>query len=134
MLPFFLYLSAGVITGIHLMLLAAIGPPLHLLHVVSLVGSLCLVVAAYLSLFKPDTAAKLALLASLTMWCFYSPAIAKTIDTKLHKKRAGLSSTTGVSSSPLPAGSDALTVVAATLAGNSVPNIGVTLAANHELE
>jgi len=49
------------------------------LELISLAGSLCLLVAAYLSLFKPDAAAKLALLAALTLWCFYGPAIARTI-------------------------------------------------------
>jgi hypothetical protein len=130
MLPFFLYLSAGAITGFHLMLLATVEPQPHPLLFVSLAGSVCLVVAAYLSLFKPDAAAKLALLASLTICCFYGPAIAKTVDTKLHKKRAGVSSATGVSSKLLSTGSYGMTGVAATLAGGSVPAVGMPPAAD----
>ena len=49
------------------------------LELVSLVGSLCLIIAAYLSLFKPHAAARLALLASLAIWCFYGPAIARAV-------------------------------------------------------
>jgi hypothetical protein len=130
MLPFLLYLSAGAITCFHLMLLATVEPPPHPLLFVSLAGSVCLVIAAYLSLFKPDAAAKLALLASLTIWCFYSPAIAKTVDTKLHKKRAGFSSAKGVSSNLLSTGSYGMTGVAATLAGGSVEAIGTPPAAD----
>lgn len=49
------------------------------LELVSLTGSLGLLLAAYLSLFKPHAAAKLALIASLAIWCFYGPAIARAI-------------------------------------------------------
>ncbi len=97
MLPFFLYLLAGAITGAHLLLFAATGTPLNSLQLVSLAGSLCLIVAGYLSLFRPGAAAKLALLASLAMWCFYSPAIAKAVEARIHKKKAELSLTTSLS-------------------------------------
>lgn len=82
MIPFFLYLVAGAVTGFHvyiLLMLAALGAPVDPLELVSLVGSLGLIVAAYLSLFKPHAAARLALLASLAIWCFYGPAIARTV-------------------------------------------------------
>jgi len=82
MIPFFLYLAAGAVTGFHvytLLMLAVLGAPVDPLELVSLVGSLCLIVAAYLSLFKPHAAARLALLASLAIWCFYGPAIARTV-------------------------------------------------------
>ena len=82
MIPFTLYLVAGVITGLHvytLLTLGLLGAPLHPLELVSLAGSLCLVGAAYWSLFKPLAAAKLALIASLAMWCFYGPAIVRAI-------------------------------------------------------
>jgi hypothetical protein len=83
MIPFFLYLAAGSVTGFHvytLLTLAVLGVPVDPLELVSLVGSLCLIVAAYLSLFKPHAAARLALLASLAIWCFYGPAIVRAAD------------------------------------------------------
>jgi hypothetical protein len=82
MIPFFLYLAAGAVTGFQvyaLLVLAVLGGPVNPLEFVSLAGSLCLIVAAYLSLFKPHAAARLAWLASLAIWCFYGPAIARTI-------------------------------------------------------
>ncbi len=89
MLPFCLYLATGLITGFHvctLLALAAYGVPFNPVELVSLLGSLCLLIAAYLSLFKPCAAARLALLASLATWCFYGPAIR----TKLHKQSSVL--------------------------------------------
>ena len=89
MLPFCLYFVAGVITGFHvdtLLALTVYGVPFNPLELVSLLGSLCLLIAAYVSLFKPHAAARLALLASLAIWCFYGPAIATSIQTKFHKQ------------------------------------------------
>jgi hypothetical protein len=89
MLPFCLYFVAGVITGFHvytLLALAVYGAPFNPLELVSLLGSLCLLIASYVSLFKPYAAAKLALIASLAIWCFYGPAIAKSIRTKFDKQ------------------------------------------------
>jgi hypothetical protein len=89
MLPFCLYFVAGVITGFHvltLLALAVYGAPSSPLELVSLMGSLGLVIAAYVSLFKPHAAARLALLASLAVWCFYGPAIAKSIRPKIGKQ------------------------------------------------
>jgi hypothetical protein len=89
MLPFCLYFVAGVITGFHvytLVILTVYGAPFNPFEFVSLLGSLCLLVAAYVSLFRPYAAARLALLASLAIWCFYGPAIAKSIRTKLGKQ------------------------------------------------
>jgi hypothetical protein len=80
MIPFFLYLAAGAVTGFHiytLLMLAVLGVPADPRELISLLGSLCLIVAAYLSLFNPHAAARLALLASLAIWCFYSPAIVR---------------------------------------------------------
>ncbi len=88
MLPFCLYFVTGIITGFHvytLMLLSLYGVPINPLEFVSLLGSLCLLIAAYLSLFNPRAAAKVALLASLLIWCFYAPALAKSIRTRLDK-------------------------------------------------
>jgi hypothetical protein len=86
MFPFCLYFVASVITGFQvctLLVRAAYGAPSNPLELVSLLGSLCLLIAAYLSLFKPHAAARLALIACLTIWCFYGPAIAKSVRTKL---------------------------------------------------
>ncbi len=91
MLPFFLYFAAGVITGFHvytLMSLVVYGTPINPLEIVSLLGSLGLVIAAYISLFKPYAAARLALLASMVIWCFYGPAISQSIRTKFGKPRS----------------------------------------------
>ena len=91
MLPFCLYFVAGVVTGYHVYTLLALtvyGAPFNPLELISLLGSLCLVIAAYLSLYKPYAAARLALLASLVIWGFYGPAIAKSIRTKFDKQNA----------------------------------------------
>ena len=94
MLPFCLYFVASVITGFHvgtLLAPAVYGAPWNPLELVSLLGSLCLFIAAYVSLFKPNAAARLALIACLAMWCFYGPAIAKSIRLKLDRQRSVLS-------------------------------------------
>lgn len=93
MLPFCLYFVAGVITGFHVYTLLALtmyGVPFNPLELVALLGSLCLLIAAYVSLFKPYAAARLALLACLAIWCFYGPAIAQSIRTKHDKPRSVL--------------------------------------------
>jgi len=85
MFPFCIYFVAGVITGFHVYTLLALtvyGVPSNPLELVSLLGSLCLLIAAYVSLFKPHAAARLALIACLAMWCFYGPAIAKSVQPK----------------------------------------------------
>ncbi len=77
MLPFLLYLLAGALTGIQvyaLLTLGMHGAPVSPLEFLSLLGSLALIVAAYLSLWKPRLAARVALLAALVIWCFYAPA------------------------------------------------------------
>jgi len=82
MIPFLLYLAAGVVTGFHvytLLMLAVLGAPVNPLELVSLLGSLGLLVAAYWSVFNPHAAARLALVAALAMWCFYGPALAHAI-------------------------------------------------------
>ena len=77
MLPFLLYLIAGALTGFQvytLVALGAYGAPVSPLEFLSLLGSLALIVAAYISLWRPRIAARVALLAVLTIWCFYAPA------------------------------------------------------------
>jgi hypothetical protein len=84
MLPFCLYFVAGLITGFHvysLLALAAYGVPINSLELLSFLGSLSLIVAAYISLFKPYAAARVALVACLVMWSFYAPAIVRSLHT-----------------------------------------------------
>jgi hypothetical protein len=86
MLPFFLFFAAGLITGFHvytLLALAVFGVPINPLEFVSLLGSLCLLIAACVSLFNPRAAAQIALIAALAMWSFYGPAIAKAVRAKI---------------------------------------------------
>lgn len=90
MLPFCLYFVAAMITGFNLYTLLAMtlyGVPFNPLELVSLLGSFCLMIAAFISLFKPHAAAKVALVASLLIWSFYGPAIAKLVRTKVDKPR-----------------------------------------------
>lgn len=86
MLPFFLYFTAGVITGFHVYTLLSMtlyGIAFNPLELVSLLGSLGLLIAATISLFKPYAAAKVALLACLSIWSFYGPAIANLVRTRV---------------------------------------------------
>ncbi len=95
MFSFCLYFAASVITGFHVYKLLApaiYGAPSNPLELVSLLGSLGLLIAAYISLFRPHAAAKLALIACLAIWCFYGPAIAKSVRTKFGKQSSVLSS------------------------------------------
>jgi hypothetical protein len=89
MLPFLLYLVTGVITGFHVYTLLALtvyGVPFNPLELLSLLGSLGLIIAAYVSLYKPRAASRIALLAALTIWSFYGPAIAKSLRTRFDKQ------------------------------------------------
>ena len=89
MLPFLLYFITAVVTGFHiymLLSLVALGVPINPLELVALLGSLCLLIAAYMSLFKPHAAAKLALVAALAIWSFYGPAIANAVRTSLDER------------------------------------------------
>ena len=86
MLPFIIYFVTGVVTGFHLYTLLSLvvyGVPLNPLELIALLGSLCLLIAAYVSLFRPRAAAHLALIALLAIWCFYGPAIARIVRNKL---------------------------------------------------
>jgi len=88
MLPFFLYFVAALLTGFHvytLLTLAVFGAQFNLLHLVALLGSFCLLIAAYVSLFKPRAAAQIALLACLLIWCFYEQtgAVAEALSAEI---------------------------------------------------
>lgn len=86
MLPFVLYFVTGVATGFHVytLLFGAYGAPVNPLELASLLGSLCLIMAAYLSLSRPYAAGRVALIACLLMWCFYAPAIANFVRVQSH--------------------------------------------------
>lgn len=86
MLPFLLYFVTGVTTGFHvytLLSLAVYGAAFNPLEWVALLGSFCLLVAAYVSLIRPYAAARLALVAALAIWCFYGPALANIVRSRL---------------------------------------------------
>jgi len=88
MFPFFLYFAAGVITGFHVYTLLALtvyGAPFNSLELVSLLGSVGLLIAAFIGLFKPYAAARIAFIACLMTWSFYGPAIANVVRTKFDK-------------------------------------------------
>jgi hypothetical protein len=89
MLPFFLYCGTAAVTGLHiytLLALAVYGVPVDPLELLALLGSFVLLAAAYVSLFKPQLAAKIALLAALLIWSFYGPAVAKIVRAKFEKQ------------------------------------------------
>ncbi|HVI09151.1 MAG TPA: hypothetical protein VND65_12745 [Candidatus Binatia bacterium] len=78
MLPFILYFLTSVLTAIHLyslLALALYGVPVSPLEGVALLGSLLMLIAAYISLFRPRIGAQTALIAALLLWSFYAPAI-----------------------------------------------------------
>lgn len=81
---------AGALTGVHLYLLLAFtvySPAANRLEWAALAGSLCLLVAACVSLFKPRAAAQIALIACLLIWAFYAPATVRTVQTTVLKHR-----------------------------------------------
>jgi hypothetical protein len=82
MFPFILYLASGLITAVHvyvLLTLTAIGAPHSALEFLSLLGSFGLCLSSYLSLFRPQLGAKLALPSAIVSWSFYGPAILQTL-------------------------------------------------------
>jgi hypothetical protein len=82
MFPFFLYLMTALVAGFHLYTLLALsvyGAPFNPLQLIAFAGSVCLLICAYVSLFRPYLAARIALLALLTMWSFYGPAIGQMV-------------------------------------------------------
>jgi Family of unknown function (DUF6843) len=93
MVPFILYFVAGLLTALHiyrLLSLAIFGVPHTVLELLSLLGSLGLVVSAYVGLFKAHVAAKVALPASLVTWCFYAPGVVATLKAAPHHPLSGL--------------------------------------------
>lgn len=88
MLPFLLYLAAGLITALHLYVLlslAVLGGPQSGLEFVGLFGSLGLGLSAYAALFRPRLGSMLALPSSFLSWAFYGPAILTTL-TGVHRQ------------------------------------------------
>jgi hypothetical protein len=89
MLPFILYFITAIFTSIHLLTLMSLwayGAQVNSFELLALLVSFCLLIAAYLSLFRPYAAARLALLAALIMWSFYAPAIAHYVRGRLQKR------------------------------------------------
>ena len=77
----FLYAATGVVTAFHLyylLVLSAFGVPQNSWEFIALLLSLCILICAYLSLYKPVLAARIVLIATLGMWFFYGPAIVAT--------------------------------------------------------
>lgn len=88
MLAFVLYFVAAVFTGYHLyalMSLVVYGVPLNPLELVGFLGSVSLLIAAYVSLFRTRAGGRIALIACLALWCFYAPAIVNFIRAQVHK-------------------------------------------------
>ena len=82
MLPFLLYSSCAIVTGFHMYTLLSFslqGAPFNPLEVISLLGSVGLLIAAYISLYRPAAGARVALIAALVIWVFYAPAIATSV-------------------------------------------------------
>jgi len=59
------------------------GAPFNPLEVISLLGSVGLLIAAYISLYRPAAGARVALIAALVIWVFYAPAIATSVRKRL---------------------------------------------------
>ncbi len=88
MLPFVLYFVTAMFTGYHLYLLMSLvvyGVPVNPLELLGFAGSFALLIAAYVSLFRPRAAARIALIACLALWCFYAPAIVNFVHARIHK-------------------------------------------------
>ena len=78
MVPFLLYAITGVSTGaqvFRLMMWGVWGRPVAGLEGISLLGSLVLLVAAFVSLSRARRAAWVAFVATLLMWTFYGPVV-----------------------------------------------------------
>ncbi|MBZ5551272.1 MAG: hypothetical protein LAO21_01030 [Acidobacteriia bacterium] len=90
MLPFLLYLTAGVVTGVPVLYAlgwAVWGAPISTWKYVSLLGSLVLVFSAYVSLVRAHAAARLALVGAIMVWSFYLPGIIGLTAAKLSDQR-----------------------------------------------
>jgi hypothetical protein len=84
-LPFVLYFIAALVIGFHLyglLSLVAYGIPINPLELIAFFGSFCLLIAAYISLYRPRAAAKVALIAALAIWSFYAPGIMNLVRAK----------------------------------------------------
>jgi hypothetical protein len=89
MLPFILYFLTGLVAVFHVytfLTLAVYGAPFDPLELVALLGSLCMLIAAYVSLLRPQAGAKVALIGALAIWSFYGPGIAKIVRTRFDSR------------------------------------------------
>lgn len=77
-----LYVLTALVTGLHNLygLMAMVnGAPLNLLNAISLLGSMALMVAAVLVLFRLRTASKVGVLGSMLCWVYYAPLIVASL-------------------------------------------------------
>jgi hypothetical protein len=73
-----LYVVAGVVTGLHnfYRIMGMVnGAPVPLLNCAALLGSVTLLAAAVLVLFRPRVATKVGLMGSLLSWVLYAPLL-----------------------------------------------------------
>ena len=92
-LAFILYLLTGIATAvpiIYALKWAVWGAPIILTEYVSLLGSVALVVSAFISLTERRIAARIALISVLAVWSFYFPAISGVARMKLTDQRLAL--------------------------------------------
>jgi hypothetical protein len=76
-----LFLVTGLVTGyttFYRMMWAIWGAPIAFVMYVAMCGSGLLVVAFLLMLFNPKIGIRVALLATVLLWCFYLPAALET--------------------------------------------------------
>jgi hypothetical protein len=88
--PFLLYVITGLATGAQvywLLMWGVWGRPSHPLQYVSLIASLALILASFLSLYRSRQAAWLALVATLAIWVFFGPAAVVTLKQLLTSAR-----------------------------------------------
>jgi hypothetical protein len=89
MFPFVLYAVTAAVSGYHvyfLLTLGMFGVPQSASEYISLAMSACLLICAYISVYRPVQAAKIGLVAALGMWIFYGPAIISTIRAGQHRQ------------------------------------------------
>jgi hypothetical protein len=92
-LPFALFLITGVLTAAHVYYLlswAVWGAPTHPLQFVSLLGSMLLVLAAFVALFNLRISRKLATIGLVAIWPFYAWGVFSFVKTNISKREVTL--------------------------------------------
>jgi hypothetical protein len=93
MVSLLLYLFTGIVTAIPVLYAlgwAVWGAGTSPLEYISLLGSLILVISAFLGLSSRRLAARLALVGALGVWSFYLPAIVVAVRIRLTDQRLSL--------------------------------------------